>query len=86
MEPPEVKEQSWIKLGPNEPGQDLIDAYVLRVYSPTKLSVGYYQNQLKTIKEDVIWTGTHWEFEIHGPCGSYLQGHEAAIVKRGPPI
>ena len=86
MEPPEVKEHSWIKLGPNEPGRDRLDAYVLRVYSPSKLSVGYYQNQLKAIKEDVIWTGTHWKFEIDGPCGSYLRGHEEAIVKRGPPI
>ena len=84
MEPPEVREQSWIKLGPNEPGRDLIDAYVLHVYSPTRLSVGYYQGKLKAIKEDVVWTGTHWKLEIDRACGSYLRGHEEAIVKRGP--
>lgn len=84
MEPPEVSEQSWIKLGIDKPGRRLTDAYVFRVYSPTKLSVGYFQNRLKAIKEDVIWTGTHWEFEIPGPCGSYLHGSEAAIVKKGP--
>lgn len=40
--------------------------------------MGYYQNQLKAIKEDVIWTGTYWKFEIDEPCGSYLSGHEEA--------
>lgn len=84
MKPPEVIESTWIKLGPQERGYDRTDAYVLKVLSPTKLSVGYHQNRLKAIKEDVIWTGTHWEFEIKGPCGSYLRGNEEAIVKRGP--
>ena len=83
MEPPEVILKSWIKLGSNDPFRGL-DGYVLRIFSPGHLSVGYYQNRLKTIRADVIWNGSYWEFEHPHGWGSYLGEPEAGIVKRGP--
>lgn len=48
------------------------------------ISVGYYQNRAKTIKEEAIWDGERWQFKSSGPNGSYLRGEEEAAVKRGP--
>jgi hypothetical protein len=48
------------------------------------LSVGYYQNNVKAIKEDVIWKDDRWQFKCSGPNGVYLKGKDAAIVKNGP--
>ena len=79
LPPPDIKVGRWIKIGPNE-----LDGYVLSKRSVGSLSVGYYQNQLKTIKEDVVWNGHRWVFEHSGPSGSYLDGPDAAIVKKGP--
>ena len=85
IEPPEVRQNSWIKIGSDRPYQGL-DGYVLRIYEPGKLSVGYLQNELKAIRTDIIWNGNYWEFAPpdYG-LGSYLSGYEEAIVKRGPP-
>lgn len=77
---PLVKEKTWIKL---ESG---IDAYVLKITSENKLSIGYYQNNLKAIREDVVWKNNQWEFENSGPSGSYLRGAEEAVVKGGPHV
>lgn len=75
---PLVKEKTWIRLGSG------IDAYVFNVISENKLIVGYYQNNLKAIKENVVWQNNQWEFEVSGLSGSYLRGSDEAIVKRGP--
>lgn len=77
---PLVKEKTWIRLASG------IDAYVFNVISETKLSIGYYQNNLKAVKENVLWKNNQWEFETTGPSGSYLRGADEAIVKRGPHV
>lgn len=77
---PLVKENTWIRLASG------IDAYVFNVISETKLSIGYYQNNLKAVKENVLWKNNQWEFETSGPSGSYLRGADEAIVKRGPHV
>ena len=76
---PLVAAGTWIRVG------RAVDGYVFSVNSDGSLEVGYFQNQLKAIKETVVWNGTHWEFKHAGPNGSYLRGAEEALVKRGPP-
>ena len=49
-----------------------------------ELEVGYYQNNIKAIKENAIWDGTFWKFKYDGPNGSYLHGSDETIVKTGP--
>lgn len=83
MEKPNIREGQWIKIG-NPDNFDQIDGYVFNVFPSGELAVGYYQNKLKAIKEDVIWNGEYWVFKYSGPNGSYLRGHDEAIVKRGP--
>jgi hypothetical protein len=75
-----VKKGDWISVGISN-----INAYVLHVFSETEISAGYYQNHLKAIMEDFVWDGERWQFKYSGPNGSYLRGHEEAIVKMGPP-
>jgi hypothetical protein len=79
MDIPRVKEGEWIKVGPSG-----LDGLVLEIHSDGSLAVGYHQNRLKAIKEDVVWDGSDWQFAHSGPSGSYLHGAEEAIVKRGP--
>jgi hypothetical protein len=67
----------WIKVGN-------LDALVLRVYGIRSIYVGYYQNGIKAIGEDVIWNGSAWKFKNEGPNGIYLRGVDEAAVKRGP--
>ena len=74
---PDVKVGEWISVSG-------VDGLVMGVY-PEYLAVGYYQNQMKVIKEDVVWGDGHWEFKSSGPNGLYLRGSEEAAVKRGPP-
>ena len=78
MNRPDVQEGQWIKIGANR-----IDGLVIDIFPTGDLGVGYYQSG-KAIKEDVTWKGDHWDFRYFGPCGSYLRGHEAEIVKKGP--
>lgn len=80
---PAVKEGDWIIIGKPKSGYT-VDGLVMHVGSDC-LSVGYYQNRIKAIKEDVIWNGEHWAFKYQGPSGTYLHGAEEAAVKRGPP-
>ncbi|OOG36810.1 hypothetical protein [Rhodanobacter sp. C05] len=79
MNAPQVQKGEWIRLGSNG-----LDGLVLDIHNDGSLGVGYYQNQLKAIKEDVVWDGSHWQFSNSGPNGSYLRGAEEAMVKRGP--
>lgn len=80
MNPPEVKEKTWITFGVNR-----LDGYVIRKISEDRLYVGYYQNDLKAIGELVIWTGERWDFEDKNSVGgAYLRGQEERIVKAGP--
>lgn len=82
MEKPNVKKGNWIKIGdPNDHPQT--DGYVFNILPNGELSVGYNQNDLKAIKEEVIWNGKFWAFKHLGPNGSYLRGAEEQIVKRG---
>lgn len=83
MEAPKVEKGDWIKIKSSESDSG-IDGYVLDVFSAEELGVGYYQNNIKAIKENVVWSGSHWKFKYSGPSGSYLKGHEEAIVKHGP--
>lgn len=74
---PDVKIGEWISVSG-------VAGLVMGVF-PEYLTVGYYQNQAKAIKEEVVWEGAHWKFKHPGPNGSYLHGSEEAAVKRGPP-
>lgn len=74
---PVVKKGEWIRVGS-------VPALVMYV-GDEYISVGYYQNKTKAIKEDAVWSGERWEFKYEGPCGSYLHGPEESVVKRGPP-
>lgn len=78
MNKPLVKKGDWIIVGKT------INGLVMDV-SPEYISVGYHQNGIKAIKEDVVWKNGRWEFMSTGPNGSYLRGPEEAAVKRGPP-
>jgi len=79
---PSVKEGEWIAIGDPRSG-NIVSGLVMGVYSD-HIAVGYYQNNAKAIKEDVVWVGDHWKFKYSGPNGSYLHGAEEAAVKRGP--
>lgn len=79
MNAPQVQRGEWIKIGSNG-----LNGLVLDVHSDGSLDVGYYQNRLKAIKEDVTWDGSHWRFTHSSPGGSYLHGAEESVVKRGP--
>lgn len=79
MSPPRIEHGQWIKIGIHG-----LDGVVLDIRRDGSLSVGYYQNRLKAIKEDVIWDGDRWMFATSGPSGSYLHGADEALVKRGP--
>ena len=80
---PAVKEGEWIAVGNPRAGYT-VSGLVMGVYSDY-ITVGYYQNRAKAIKEDVVWVADHWEFKCSGPSGSYLRGEEEAVVKCGPP-
>ncbi|HCS64515.1 MAG TPA: hypothetical protein DIW64_10800 [Cellvibrio sp.] len=79
MSQSKVSVGDWIIVGDAN-----INAYVFNVRSDTEVAAGYYQNGAKAIKEDFFWDGNRWQFKSEGPCGSYLKGHEAAIVINGP--
>ncbi|KID56846.1 hypothetical protein JF50_13185 [Pseudoalteromonas luteoviolacea] len=79
MKSSKVNAGDWIKVG--ETG---IDAYVFHVHSEDEISAGYYQNKEKAIREDFVWDGQRWQFKTMMPCGLYLRGHDATIVKNGP--
>ena len=83
MTAPNITERIWIKIKSNE-NDEGIDGFVFKVFSDEKLSVGYYQNDTKAIKENVVWEGKFWKFQNEGLGGSYLTGSDEAIVKRGP--
>jgi hypothetical protein len=74
-----IREGQWIRVGNND-----IDAYVFQVISSTEILAGYYQNKTKAIKEEFFWNGKKWDFKNSGPSGSYLNGSDEALVKRGP--
>jgi len=79
MQPPQVQKGEWIKVGSSG-----LDGLVVDVHQDGSLGVGYYQNKLKAVKEDVIWNGSFWQFASSDPSGSYLHGAGEAMVKRGP--
>ena len=79
MNAPQIAQGQWIKIGAHG-----LDGVVFDIHRDGSLSVGYVQNQLKAIKEDVIWDGDRWQFATSGPGGSYLRGAEEVLVKRGP--
>lgn len=83
MERPTVAVGEWIFLK-SENGLTGIDGYVFAIHSNGDLSVGYYQNKSKAIKEDVVWKDDRWQFKNSGPNGTYLKGNDATIVKNGP--
>lgn len=81
MNIPRVRKGEWIRVGPNG-----VDGLVLDIHNDGSLGVGYHQNRLKAIKEDVVWDGSHWQFANSGPSGSYLHGAEEAMVNCGPKL
>lgn len=84
MTKPIVNKGEWIVIGKQSPFGG-VHGYVFNVHADGSLSVGYYQNKLKAVKEDVVWDGEHWQFRNSGPDASYLRGVEERIVKNGPP-
>lgn len=83
MDHPKVKKGQWIKIGKGAGLISRIDGYVIDIYPDGTLDVGYYQNDLKAIKQEVTWDGRCWKFS-DGIGGSYLHDRDAAIVKAGP--
>lgn len=79
MRPPQVLRGDRIRVGSAG-----LNGLVLDIYKDGSLSVGYYQNELIAIKDDVTWNGGYWQFVNSGPSGSHLHGAEEAMVKRGP--
>ena len=77
METPKISTGQWITVS------NSINAYVFTVVSDKELSIGYLQNGSKAIKESVVFIDGEWGFKISGPNGSYLRGHEAALIQRG---
>lgn len=84
MDSPKVTKGQWIRIGKGGGIFNSIDGYVINIYPDGTLGVGYYQDKLKAVKEDVVWDGESWSFKYPGPNASYLRGSEEAIVKRGP--
>ena len=82
MKQPKEKVDSWISIGEPTPFGG-VDGYVFSIYEDGSLSVGYYQNNLKAIKQDVVWNGDYWEFRSSELGGSYLKDREEYIVKKG---
>jgi len=81
---PKITKGQWIKIGKGGGLLSRIDGYVIDVYPDETLSVGYYQDELKAVKEDVAWDGEYWRFISPDPYASHLYGLEESIVKRGP--
>lgn len=79
MDREKVQDGDWICVGKSR-----MPAYVIKVFSDTKVSVGYYQNNFKAIKENCNWDGEKWQFETDSLGGTYLGRELEAIVKRGP--
>lgn len=73
-----VSEGQWIRI------RNSIDGYVFQVNCDGNLEVGYFQNQLKAIRETVTWRDGEWIFKYSGPNGSYLRGADEELVKRSP--
>ena len=73
---PQVKVGEWIWVGS-------VNGVVMRVHSD-HIEIGYHQNKIKAIKEDVVWKNGRWEFSSPDLGGLYLRGSEAEAVKRGP--
>lgn len=85
MEQPKVRKGIWIVIGPQESRfEKPLDGYVFAVHDDC-IEVGYLQGKTKAVKEDVIWTCSHWDFKKQGPDGITLGGPEASIVRQGPP-
>lgn len=79
IDPPAVNEHQWIKIC-----NQGIDGCVLGIFGPGHLSVGYHQNQLKAVREEVLWSGDNWVFKYSGINGTNLKEPLASMVKRGP--
>ena len=75
----EVSAGKWIYVGEN-----LIPAYILKVINPELVSAGYFQNDIKAIKENFEKVDGRWQFQSNSVGGSYLRGSDEAIVKTGP--
>jgi len=77
MEMPSIREGDIIRIGSHFGAPK---AQIVRVYNVEEKKSGvcgdaevvYWQNQLKGIKEDVVWNGEDWKFKIEGPNGSYV--------------
>ena len=74
-----VSSSEWIFVG-----EFRIPAYVIKVVTQDYVSAGYYQNNIKAIKENFKYIDGRWEFDSNNVGGTYLQGSLAAIVKAGP--
>jgi len=85
MTPENVRSKKWIKIHTDSAAPS-IDGYVFHVSEDGReLQVGYFQHQMKPVKETVIWKNARWEFANSQPDASYLAGQDAFIVKQGPP-
>ncbi len=85
MNPPKIKIHDWITVGKPSGHFWGVDAIVLGIISETELRIGYHQNKLKEIGEVVVWNEDSWEFKDRNNGGLYLRGHDAYLVRQGPP-
>lgn len=81
MDAPKVKQGEWISIQGAMP----IQGYVISVLDDGLLSVGYAQSSTKAVKENVIWSGTHWAFQSQSVEAGYLDATTQALVLRGKP-
>ena len=77
MKIPDVKLGDILRIGNHF---DAPKAQVVNIYTDEQKKSGvcgdvkvvYYQNKIKGIKDDIIWSGDSWEFKDSGPSGSYV--------------
>jgi len=78
MTSPAVKAGDWIKIKSDEKDTG-IDGCVFEVLFEGEVSIGYYQDSTRTVKEEVVWNGTHWKFKYEGLVGSGTRNRKAVI-------
>jgi len=77
MEIPSIELGDIIEIGDhfNAPKAQIIHIYnneQKKIGLCGDIEVAYWQNKLKGIKDDVIWSGKNWKFKNNGPSGVYV--------------
>ena len=65
-EMPGIEPRQWVSVGE----RGYVNAVVCGVHND-HIEVVYLDDRNRAINEDVLWSGSYWEFKIEGPCGGY---------------